>query len=89
MTINEIAGQLHKMSKGHVFGRRYTKRELESKLRLTMARRNEYTGIITLADGEWLFSLSKFGDKADQFDYYIPDTREQETELMYRSLGLA
>lgn len=89
MTIKEIAGQLHKMSKGHINGEKFTKRELENVFQMWMRNSTRYIGSITLPDGEWLFSLDRFGDKADQFDYTIPDTREQEMELMYKGLGLA
>lgn len=34
---------------------------------------------ISLPDGCWLFSITQYAD--GEWDYYIPDTREQETKL--------
>ena len=35
---------------------------------------------ITLPDGDWYFKINKYS--ATDFDYYIPDTREQELRLV-------
>ena len=42
-------------------------------------------GEVTLADGNWLFALGRY---ADEYDYWIPDTREQEQRL-YDALGIS
>ena len=34
---------------------------------------------ISLPDGRWLFKITHYADK--DWDYYIPDTREQEAKL--------
>lgn len=34
---------------------------------------------ISLPDGRWLFKITHYADR--EWDYYIPDTREQETKL--------
>ena len=34
---------------------------------------------ISLPDGRWLFKITQYAD--GEWDYYIPDTREQEDKL--------
>lgn len=87
MTIKEIADQIYKMSKGRVNGEKYTKRELEAVFRMWMRTGSEYIGIVVLRDGEWLFLIDRFGSESNEYDYYIPDTREHEKSL-YRVLGI-
>ena len=88
MTIKEIADQIYRMSKGQVNGEKYTKRELENVFRMWMRTGNEYIGSVVLHDGEWLFLIDRFGHDQNQYDYYIPDTREHEKAL-YKALGIA
>ena len=39
---------------------------------------------VNLPDGPWLVRIFRVGD---EFDYLIPDTREQESVLRYELLG--
>ena len=88
MTIKEIAKQIHQLSGGMVNGEKFTKAELEIAFRKWMQTGNRYIGSVVLPDGEWLFSLDRFGQKPDEYDYFIPYNRGQEQEL-YKVLGLA
>jgi len=40
---------------------------------------------ISLPDGHWLFKITRYD--AGDWDYYIPDTREQEAKLTAEFLG--
>lgn len=88
MTIKEIAKQIHGLSNGLVNGEKFTKSELEIAFQKWMQTGNRYIGFVVLPDGKWLFSLDRFGQKSDEYDYFIPDNRGQEQEL-YKALGLA
>lgn len=91
MTIHEITNQLHSMAVDHrINGEQVTKQWLESYLNRMMRNadqnkiRNSVVMEITLRDGNWLFEVSRFSDAPDGFDYYIPDTREQESRIKER-----
>lgn len=81
MTIREISKQLHQLSHGIINGEHFTIRELERTISMWMRGSKRYICEITLADSSWLFSIDRFADAADGYDYYIPDTREQEERL--------
>ena len=71
MTIREISSQLFSLSVGGFFNR-----EKFTKNRLE-----------TQLDGWWYFTVTKYADRADGFDYYIPDTREQESAIKNKLFG--
>lgn len=88
MTIHEISTQLFNLSVDHHFnGERFTKRQLEFYIANAMRNsdnlkiRDRFVMEIHLKDGSWLFTVNKFSNESDGFDYYIPDTREQEARL--------
>lgn len=85
MTLREVASQVHALSHGRVNGEKFTKRELKNVFTMWMRESTRYIGEITLADGNWLFALGRY---ADEYDYWIPDTREQEQRL-YDALGIS
>lgn len=85
MTIHEITNQLYDMSvAGYFNGEKFTKEQLGSYIRnftreCTMKVGESHYMEIALPDGWWLMKISKFGK--GEFEYYIPDTREQELKL--------
>lgn len=91
MTVHEIAQQLHKLTfGGHINGEKFSKTELEHALRIWLrdADHNKIPGKVVievcLADGRWLATVEKFGKSADEYDYWIPDTRDQEKRIWDR-----
>lgn len=88
MTIKETAKQLCKLSGGHINGERYTLTQLKEVLSMWMRNTDTYVGRIALPDGEWFFLISRFPHNDNQFDYFIPDTREREKDLVKRFLGI-
>ena len=89
MTIHDISTQLHDLSVGGFFnGEKFTKRELHNYI--TNMFRPEAGPLkaghrlvmeIALPDGRWFFTIDRFADMPDGFDYYIPDNREQEARV--------
>jgi len=90
MTIREISSQLlHIAIDGRINGEKFSKAGLERYIS-TMFRGgdlklgNAIAMEINLRDGHWLFTVERFSNEADGFDYYIPDTREQEDRIWKR-----
>ena len=85
MTLHDVATQVHRLSRGRINGERFTYAQLKANI-ATWCRigNGRYIGSIVLPDGEWLYELTS-GDFG--YDYYIPDTREQENAL-YDALNL-
>lgn len=87
MTIHEISNQLHALSVNSFFnGEKFTKRELEHYInncfeKGSLKLKNRLVMEINLRDGKWLFTVDRFSDSVSGFDYYIPDTREQEARI--------
>jgi hypothetical protein len=88
MTIKEITNHLMELSKDHIFNgveanaswlenfiRTMFKSPLKNHNKLIMYANN-------FGDGGWYFTITKYGNKSDEFDYYIPDTREQEKKII-------
>lgn len=85
MTIKEVATQLYNCSvAGYINGVKFTKSQFIDVVRAWMTRGNynSYIGEICLPDGRWLFKITKWADRPDGYDYYIPDTAEQNSILM-------
>lgn len=86
MTVREVATQLCEISTDGKFnGEKFTRRELadyiHNMFRGELKLGNRFVMSMVLKDGEWLFAVDRFADRADGYDYWIPDTREQEQEL--------
>lgn len=88
MTIREVATQMHNLSGGKLNGEQFSKRELEEYIsnmfRTGLKLDNTLVMEIALPDGNWLCTVDRFAYAADGFDYYIPDTREQEARIWKR-----
>ena len=94
MTIHQLSSQLHSLAVGGFLnGEKFSQRELENYIAKSFRPEtqlklgNELAMEIALPDGRWIFSISRFGQGADGFDYCIPDTREQEARLVERLLA--
>lgn len=88
MTIRETAKQLHQLSNGRINGEKFKLRELEEAISHWLKTSDTYVGRILLPDGEWFFLVDKFPYERNQYDYYVPDTREHEKELVKKLLGI-
>lgn len=88
MTIKETAKQLHKLSHGRINGEKFTLRELTEVINMWMRNSDTYVGQISLNDGDWFFLIDRFPHDNSQFDYYIPDTRKREKDLVKNFLGI-
>ena len=94
MTIREVSTQLINLTSGSLNGEHFSRTRLENQIK-TLLRHGEHNTIPysmvmegTFGDGDWLFTVSRIEFKDEVFyDYWIPDTREQETELASR-IGL-
>ena len=96
MTIKETAKRLFGQAIGGYFnGEKFTETRLYNTIVNGMkncefnAIKNAYVMQIALPDGWWYCKITKYGNKADEYDYYIPETREQERRLIDRLMGRA
>ena len=85
MTIREVCKQLYDLSVGGYFnGEKFTLDRLinqtKNMFRTPLKAGNRLVMQIALPDGWWNFYIVEY-DKG-QFDYYIPDTREQEKRVI-------
>lgn len=86
MTLREVSSQLFDLSVDGFFNReKFSRRRLHDYLRI-MLREPQHNAIpntfvleIALPDGWWHCTVSRFGT---MFDYWIPDTRDQESRLL-------
>lgn len=86
MTLHDIATQIHHISAGRVNGERFSRHELEATLgRWLREPQSRYILEAELPDGRWLVKAENLG--RGMFDYYIPDTREQEAALKAELFG--
>ena len=82
MTIHNVASQLHSLSVGGYFnGEKFSVRRLENYIRAMLRTDNRLVMEIALPDGRWMFSIYRYSDKADGYDYTIPDNRLQESAI--------
>ena len=85
MTLKEASQQLFSLTGGRVNGETFTRSQLESNIASwtrDMSRntiKNHYVITVSLPDGEWYAALTK---TTDGYDYFIPETREQEKALI-------
>lgn len=86
MTIQYLSNQLHSLSVGGFFnGEKFTKGELLDYLKGVFRpelNTTRWVMEIALPDGRWFFTITRFSDSSDGFDYFIPDTREQEKSVI-------
>ena len=80
MSIKEITTQLYDLSIAGYFNReKFTKARLETYINTMLRTGDSLIMEVALPDGWWLCEVQKVNGAG--YDYYIPDTREQETAL--------
>lgn len=91
MTLHEVSSQIYNLTLGgFINGEKFTKRQFESAVARWMRDadhnkiKNAFVLEVCLRDGRWLCEILKYADRPDGYDYYIPDTREQEQVLRDR-----
>lgn len=85
MTLREVSSQLYSLSvAGYFNGEKFTKSQLTEAMSHWMRTRKSYIGEIALPDGRWFFEVTNYGGG---YDYYIPETRQQNDALRNRLLG--
>ena len=89
MTLHDVSSQLYKLTLGgFINGEKFTKRQLDTALAMWMRHpennkiKNTHVLEICLRDGRWLCEITKYADNPDGYDYFIPDTREQEQAII-------
>lgn len=93
MTIRELSDQIYKLTGGQVNGELFCKERLYNNINKWF-KDCEYNRIknsvmihVELMDGGWYCSINKVSNTPDGYDYYIPDTREQEQKLIRKFMG--
>ena len=87
MTLNNVCNQLVSMAMaGRINGEKFNDYTLANYLEHWFAPDrvrpdNKWFMTISLPDGEWMFYVYRYNNTPDGYDYYIPDTREQEAKL--------
>lgn len=96
MTLREISTQLHSISVGGYFNReKFTRQQLHSYIAgmfregVKLSIENTLVMEIALRDGWWYFTVTRWGDGPDGYDYYIPDTREESNRIIERLASAA
>lgn len=85
MTLHEVTNQLYDLSVNGTFnGEHFSKDQLHKNVKHMfevggLVGGNRLVFTITLPDGEWFFYICEYAK--GQFDYYIPDTREDEVRV--------
>ncbi len=88
MTLNETINQIYDLTTdGIINGKKFTRKRFSEILKhfFKDLSFDKLIFEITLPDGNWLVKLYKWDNK--EYDYFLPDTREQEKKL-YRELGI-
>ena len=87
MTLHNIASQLLSLSVDKkINGVKFSAKRLETVLGMWLrpealpSGKNKVVAEIHLPDGFWFFYIVRLND--GEFDYYIPDTREQEKRVI-------
>lgn len=89
MTLKEVANQISKLAVGgYINGEQYTAGRLHNQFRAMLRTGNDYIFEICLPDGRWMAEVYRVRVGSQViYDYFIPDTRDQETGL-FKKLGL-
>ena len=90
MTIYDITQQLHSISLAGYFNCEKRSVEWLRTYIQSMFRAGGDSLIMEIAmpDGRWLFEVHRWTERGGaQYDYYLPETREQEDRL-YKKLGI-
>lgn len=93
MTLHDVASQLHNLTAGRINGERWSLTQTQRYLHNWLVRIPAIEGkaqaeqylTVTLPDGEWLAKAERLA--GGEYDYTIPDTREQESRLWAEMLA--
>jgi len=86
MTLREVVNQVYDLSVDGYFNRiKFTKQEFSLYVWRMMRTTNKLIFEIALPDGWWYMSINRWNDNSKQYDYYIPDTKE-DSEKLYQEL---
>ena len=87
MTLNEVLTQIHDLSDGRINGMRYPKKRFFKNFHhfFEDCGFEKFIISVRLPDGEWNCKIYKLPD--GEYDYFLPDTREQDDDL-WRELGV-
>lgn len=81
MTKQDIINQLYDLSvAGYFNGEKFTKSCLDKYISNMLKTSDRLIMNISLPDGRWYFQIRRFDD--NEYDYYIPDNREQEQKII-------
>ena len=81
MTKAELVNQLFDLSvAGYFNGEQFTKTRLNAYITNMFKSGQRLVMNIALPDGRWYFYIDKYSD--NEYDYFIPDTREQEQKIL-------
>lgn len=85
MTVKEVCKQLYDISvDGYFNGEKFTlerlTNQIKSMFRTPLKCGNKLIMQVALPDGVWFFYVVEYAN--GQFDYYIPDTRDQERRII-------
>lgn len=83
MTLKEVSTQLYNLAVGgYLNGEKFTKTQFIDAVKHWMrGGHKKFIGTICLPDGEWYYRINQYADRPDGYDYYIPDTKEQNEAL--------
>ena len=83
MTKKDVINQLYSLSDTYngISGvpKNWLRRHIYDMTREDLSNHSKLYMTITLPDGEWLFKIEEYAP--GEWDYYIPETREQESHL--------
>ncbi|MCC8157283.1 MAG: hypothetical protein LIO54_08410 [Oscillospiraceae bacterium] len=86
MTLHQVADQLFNLSvAGYFNGEKFTRERLYAHLKCFLRPEvgNAMIMTISLPDGVWYFKVNHYGKGADEYDYDLPETREQERRIKH------
>ena len=89
MTIKEIANQINDLSvAGYINGIKMSKSDIKTMFtKMLSGNSTNYIFEIALPDGRWLAEVYRVPNLDNMYDYYIPDTREQEDRLFEKLMN--
>lgn len=84
MTLTQVANQLFDLSvAGYFNSEKFTRSQFCEALKHWLLTGDSVIMEIALPDGHWHFEVVNYGDG---YDYYIPETREQDARLREKLL---
>lgn len=90
MTLKEACNRLYDHSLlGYINGEKFTKKRLYNMVSsafkdgVSLKIPDKYVLEVCLPDGRWYCSINRYNHTADGFDYWIPESRNQEAKLLH------